>query len=95
MWVIVDNGSVDDTSSVVSNWIKYSRFKKIYHQLSFNQGLAKSLNEGKSLVSGYFTIVIDDDFLMDDAIDTIDRYIYKFKINELPKLTRLAFQHCR
>ena len=33
-------------------------------------------------MSGDYTIVIgDDDFLMDDAIDTIDRYIYKFKIN--------------
>ena len=92
-WVIVDNGSVDDTSSLISNWIKDSKFKIIYHQLAFNQGLAKGLNEGKKLLSGDYTIVIDDDdFLMDDAIDTIDRYIYKFKINEMPNVAGLAFR---
>ena len=89
----MDNGSVDDTSSVISNWIRDSKFKIIYHQLSSNQGLAKGLNEGKKLVSGDYTIVIDDDdFLMDDALDTIDRYIYKFKINELPNIAGLAFR---
>ena len=44
-------------------------------------------------MSGDYTIVIDDDdFLMDDAIDTIDRYIYKFKINEMSNVAGLAFR---
>jgi len=57
--IIIDDGSVDDTGSVVMPIVKSDpRIKFFYHA---NQGLARSRNIGIALASGEYTTFIDSD----------------------------------
>ena len=92
-WVIVDNASNDGTHRLIKKWTSQSRFKIVYHRLPFNQGLAAGLNAGQKLVTGDYTIVVDDDdFLFDNAIETVDKYIHSFRLDAKPDIAGVAFR---
>lgn len=70
-WLIVDDGSTDDTRSVVENFIleKEINIRYIYQE---NAGKAKAFNSGLRNARGKLFICVDsDDFLADEAIDKI------------------------
>ncbi|MBE5739549.1 MAG: glycosyltransferase family 2 protein [Clostridiales bacterium] len=70
-WVIVDDGSKDDTETLVQGWIQENRIK-IGFQKQENQGKHIAVNAGAVLANGNLFFIVDsDDFLTDDAVEKI------------------------
>lgn len=72
-WLIVDDGSGDDTRQFVDKWIKEEKIeiKYIYQQ---NKGKMQAHNLGVSLVTTELFVCVDsDDWLAKDAIKIINR----------------------
>lgn len=81
-WLIIDDGSTDDTSSLVSKWIDKDIIKIEYFHKD-NGGKHTALNMGfKYITSEYIIIVDSDDFLSDDAVETIIDSWEKYKNDE-------------
>lgn len=71
IWLIVDDGSTDDTEDLVNNWIKEEQIKIQYFKQS-NQGKSIAHNKGVSLTeTELFTCVDSDDYLRNDAVELI------------------------
>lgn len=71
IWLIVDDGSQDYTSSLINSWIKENPFKIEYHKQD-NFGKSRAHNKGVELTkTELFTCVDSDDFLMSTAIEDI------------------------
>ena len=70
-WIIVDDGSNDNTSSLVSEWLKNKKIDIRYFYKE-NGGKHTALNVGveKSL-GDYFIIVDSDDYLTNNAVEMI------------------------
>ncbi|MGN1190481.1 MAG: glycosyltransferase family 2 protein [Candidatus Ornithospirochaeta sp.] len=67
-WIIVDDGSSDNTEELVSSW-KDNAFSLIYLKEE-NGGKHRALNKGIKRASGSLTLIVDsDDYLTSDAID--------------------------
>jgi len=69
-WVIIDDGSDDNTEEVVKNWQKEVDWNIIY-KCQKNQGKWKALSEGIKLVKGEFTLIVDsDDKFLPETFET-------------------------
>ena len=72
-WVIVNDGSTDNTRELVKEWINENKFTIRYYEQE-NQGKPMAHNMGVEMSSGeIFTCVDSDDFLTDNAIEIINR----------------------
>ncbi|MBS6509121.1 MAG: glycosyltransferase family 2 protein [Paraclostridium bifermentans] len=70
-WLIVDDGSTDDTESIVNEWIKENKIKIRYVKQK-NSGKYIAHNRGVlECNTGIFVCVDSDDYLTDDAIEKI------------------------
>lgn len=70
-WVIVDDGSTDGTEDIVSSWMREEKIPILY-QRKENGGKHTAINRGVELASGdLFFIVDSDDYLTDNAVETI------------------------
>lgn len=70
-WIIVDDGSIDDTEIQVSSFINEKKIDILYF-FKENGGKHTCINKGIDLASGdLFFIVDSDDFLTDDALERI------------------------
>lgn len=78
-WLIIDDGSSDDTKKVVESWIKEKKIS-IHYKYQKNGGKHKALNNGISSIKNELTFIVDsDDYLTKDAIETINTYYEKYK----------------
>lgn len=59
-WLIIDDGSTDDTENVVLKFKEISPFDIIYHKQS-NKGKVRSINEALKVARGHFFLVLDSD----------------------------------
>ncbi|MBD5355801.1 MAG: glycosyltransferase family 2 protein [Bacteroides sp.] len=72
-WIIVDDGSIDDTSVRVKEFISENKIN-IRYFAQLNGGKHRAINHGvKEAVGELFFIVDSDDCLPHDAIETIKR----------------------
>lgn len=70
-WIIMDDGSSDNTKKEVKKWIKEVNFKIDYHYQE-NEGKQKEINDAMQYVTGDAIIEVDsDDYLLDNALKTI------------------------
>ena len=83
-WMIVDDGSTDDTAQVVKELQESSDFK-IRYIYKRNGGKHTALNVGVENVESKLTFIVDsDDWLKPNAIETVLRYHENYgKRNEL------------
>ena len=69
-WVIVDDGSTDNTEKLIVNWISMPHQFQIEYIKKENGGKNRAINDGVKLVNTPYTMIVDsDDYLTDDAID--------------------------
>ena len=70
-WIIVDDGSLDDTKKLVDKWIRKEKFKIEYFYQQ-NQGKMRAINNGMRYVTGDIVIEIDsDDYLLPNVLGKV------------------------
>lgn len=71
-WVIVDDGSLDNTESIVNGWIEENNDFHINYRKQPNGGKCSAINYGLDLAQGELFFTMDsDDTLTDDALEKI------------------------
>ncbi len=72
VWMIIDDGSCDNTQEVVEEWIKETTDFKIEYYYKENGGLHTAYNEAITHIETPLCVCIDsDDFMPKDAVDKI------------------------
>ena len=74
-WIIVDDGSMDETANLIFPWIESeANFEIIYIRVK-NGGKHRAINKATELARGKLFLMVDsDDYLKDDAVETIIRW---------------------
>ena len=68
-WIIIDDGSTDDTQKIISLWSSESNFKIRYHYQE-NCGKPSAYNHAVRLAEGeYLTCMDSDDWLPEDGVE--------------------------
>lgn len=71
LWLIIDDGSTDNTRQLVESWIKEGKVDIIYHYQE-NQGMHGAHNTAYDLITTELNTCIDsDDYMPDDAVEKI------------------------
>ena len=71
-WLVVDDGSVDNTEELVNSWVTDISPFNIKYIKKENGGKHTALNVGIELANGkYFAIIDSDDYLKETAIELI------------------------
>lgn len=71
-WILVDNGSTDETSKVVPSWIPEADFPIILQRRETNTGFQSVYNEGVRLARGGFFLSLDsDDMCVPEALECL------------------------
>ena len=80
-WLVVDDGSGDDTDRLVAGWMAEENPFSIRYVRQENGGKCRAINHGLKLAQGELFFTVDsDDYLTDDALEKVDRWE-----RELPK----------
>lgn len=71
IWLVIDDGSVDNTKELVAQWITEGKIEIEYHYKQ-NGGMHTGHNAAYSLISTPLNVCIDsDDYMPDDAVKKI------------------------
>lgn len=80
-WLIVDDGSTDNTAELVQSWITEGNDFPIRYYKQENGGKCRAINRALDLAQGELFFPVDsDDYLTDDALEKVVRWE-----KELPK----------
>lgn len=72
-WLIIDDGSIDDTQSLIEQWQKEQQNFKIRYSWKENGGLHSAYNKGIELAETELFVCIDsDDWMPEDAIEKME-----------------------
>lgn len=81
-WMIVDDGSEDNTKELIDKFIKEDKIKITYFYKE-NGGKHTALNYGIQKIKSEYTMILDsDDYLLPNAIELIERKWKKYKNQE-------------
>ena len=81
-WVVVDDGSKDNTETLIKKYIKENKIKINYIKKQ-NGGKHTAINEGVKKAKGKYLVILDsDDIFTPNAISLINKYSEKYKNNE-------------
>lgn len=76
-WVIVDDGSSDNTENLVNGWIAENKVRIVYYKQE-NQGKHIAINSGVNRASGELFFIVDsDDSLTPDAVQQVRNFWIK------------------
>ncbi len=71
-WIIIDDGSTDDTETIVKNWLNCENAFSIKYIKTKNGGKHRAINKALDLAKGKLFLILDsDDYLTNDAIEKI------------------------
>ena len=71
-WLVVDDGSNDNTSEIFEKWINEDNFFPIRYYKKENGGKCRAINYGVLLARGRLFFNVDsDDYLTDDALQKV------------------------
>lgn len=92
VWMVIDDGSKDHTYELVQSFREENKIELVY-QRQENGGKHRALNKGISQIETPLTYIVDsDDFLPDNAIETILQYHQKYRDRDL--LCGYSFLRC-
>lgn len=82
-WLIIDDGSTDNTRELVAEWIKENKIPIRYHYQE-NQGMHGAHNTAYRLITTELNTCIDsDDYMPDDAVEKIVTFWKKYGSNQV------------
>ena len=85
-WLIIDDGSTDNTEKLVENFQKSCKDFPIIYKKTENGGKHRAINRGMSLVNGEMILFMDsDDWLRKDALEWIIKIDESIPKNEKQK----------
>lgn len=85
-WLIIDDGSTDDTRILVDKWVLEQKIS-IRYLYQENQGKSQAINNGATNALGELFFIVDsDDQLTNDAVSYVEKYWNKVSSNELAGL---------
>src|SRR5690606_33371174 len=71
IWLVIDDGSTDNTKELIDDWIKSSRFEIIYFRQQ-NEGKMEKVNFAHNFIFTELNMCVDsDDYLLDNAVEII------------------------
>jgi glycosyltransferase involved in cell wall biosynthesis len=74
VWLIIDDGSTDNTEQLVAGWIAENEIHIRYHRQD-NQGMHGAHNTAYKLIDTELNVCIDsDDYMPDHAVEQINTY---------------------
>lgn len=92
-WLIVDDGSTDNTAELVQKWIKEADFK-IRYIYKENGGLYTGYNTAYKNIETELNVCIDsDDYMPNNAVELIINYWQKYGSDKYAGLIGLDFYH--
>lgn len=81
-WIIIDDGSTDDTEKLVAGWKQEMSGFAIRYFKKENGGKHRAVNLGVNYANGNYTFIVDsDDSLTDDCISKIKCWIEEIDDN--------------
>ena len=82
-WLIIDDGSTDNTRQLVQSWIEENIIPIKYHYQK-NQGMHGAHNTAYELIDTELNVCIDsDDYMPDDAVEKILKFWDKNKSDNI------------
>lgn len=89
-WLIVDDGSTDETKQLIEGWKEQATFSIRYHY-QINSGKHIALNRGVTLAKGEFFLIVDsDDAFLPDALQTMLYWWEKIPIKNRDTFTGIV-----
>lgn len=71
-WVVVDDGSGDNTQELFAKWIQEGNFFPIRYHKQENGGKCRAINQGLKMAQGELFFTVDsDDYLTEDALEKV------------------------
>ena len=75
MWIIIDDGSTDNTKELVDIWLQKDNGFEIKYVYKENGGMYTGYNKAIELAETELTVCIDsDDYMPDDAVEKVIKY---------------------
>ena len=72
IWLIIDDGSTDNTKELVNSWLKNDNGFEIRHAYKENGGMHTGHNKAYELIDTELNVCIDsDDYMPDNAVESI------------------------
>ena len=88
-WLIIDDGSTDNTRELVQSWIEENIIPIKYHYQK-NQGMHGAHNTAYELIDTELNVCIDsDDYMPDDAVEKILKFWDKNKSDNIAGIAAL------
>lgn len=86
IWVVVDDGSIDNTRTLVEKWLCDAKIEIQYHYKP-NGGMHTGHNLAYKMIDTEYNVCVDsDDFLLPNSVDLILNLIKKHDISDNLKL---------
>jgi Glycosyltransferases involved in cell wall biogenesis len=83
-WLVIDDGSTDDTEAMIKNWMAEKNPFPIYYHYKENGGKHTAINLGLDKAQGDLFFTADsDDFLTKDALEKVNVWAESLPKNEL------------
>lgn len=74
-WVVVDDGSTDNTEELLSKWIQEPHDFPIRYTKVKNGGKHRAINVGVKLAKGELFLILDsDDYLPDNSLEIVEKW---------------------
>lgn len=89
IWLVIDDGSTDNTKELVDKWI-FEKLINIRYHFQDNKGMHGAHNSAYELIDTELNVCIDsDDFMTDDAIEKIINFWHKNKSDNMSGIAAL------
>lgn len=89
-WLIVDDGSVDDTEILVKDWVSKNEFVIKYYK-KINEGKHVAINYGVSKASGDLFVIFDsDDRCRNDSFEVLNKLWLSINNNKVAGIVTLS-----
>ena len=82
-WLVIDDGSSDNTKELFDTWIAEKNFFRIYYYKQENGGKCCAINRALELAHGELFFTVDsDDYLTEDALKKINYWVEELPDNQ-------------